>query len=346
MKKKLIICLPVAGIENPYQKLMMEGLNESEQLCAMSGIDDRFFGIIRSAFKYKPEYIHFDWIVSYYYRRWKWLTWLSVPCFFLQIWIVKHLLSIRIVWTLHNISPHDLGSQRLHQLCQKFMARKCDWIRVFGKDTFQKAIQQLNVSEDSIRIIPEGDYTRWYSNTKTRKESRTFLDISEHLKVFLYIGFIRPYKGIAELISVFAQNSDSSNLLIIAGQVKDKAYANELFAKSYPNIRIVPGFIPSGTLQYYFNATDLVVLPFSKIDNSGSVIMSMGFCKPIIAPHSGALIERLEQQSELLFKSPDELSEKINYAHTLSQKTLDNIGMKNREALKKHNWTDFQKSFS
>jgi hypothetical protein len=60
-----VSCLPVAGKENPYQYLMMKGLNESPNLEVKSGIDDKFFGIIRTAVFQKPDYIHFDWETSY-----------------------------------------------------------------------------------------------------------------------------------------------------------------------------------------------------------------------------------------------------------------------------------------
>ena len=48
MSKIIIACLPVSGKENPYQSLMIEGLNVSDKITAFNGIDNRFFGIIRT----------------------------------------------------------------------------------------------------------------------------------------------------------------------------------------------------------------------------------------------------------------------------------------------------------
>ena len=78
MKRKIIACLPVAGNDNPYQKLMIEGLNQSGQLHTFNGVHDKFWGILRTALKHKPDYIHFDWITSYYYRRYTWFTYVSI----------------------------------------------------------------------------------------------------------------------------------------------------------------------------------------------------------------------------------------------------------------------------
>ena len=80
-----IACLPVAGIGNPYQHLMIKGLNESELINAFNGVDDRFLGPIRTWYKYKPKFIHFDWIHRYYIRRTSWMSYFLLPLFILQV---------------------------------------------------------------------------------------------------------------------------------------------------------------------------------------------------------------------------------------------------------------------
>ena len=98
MKKNIkIACLPVAGIGNPYQYLMIKGLNSESNLQAVSGINDRFFGILRTAIQLKPDYIHFDWITSFYYRRSIWMTSLSIPLFMIQLLIVKYVFNVKLV---------------------------------------------------------------------------------------------------------------------------------------------------------------------------------------------------------------------------------------------------------
>ena len=43
------------------------------------------------------------------------------------------------------------------------------------------------------------------------------------------------------------------------------------------NIMLIDRFIEDDELQYFFNAADVITLPFKKIENSGSVILAMGF---------------------------------------------------------------------
>ena len=53
-----VACLPVAGKKNPYQKLMMKGLNNSNNIEAFNGVNNRFYGIFLTWLKFKPNYIH------------------------------------------------------------------------------------------------------------------------------------------------------------------------------------------------------------------------------------------------------------------------------------------------
>ena len=129
-----VSCLPVAGIDNPYQYLMMKGLNEDDHIQAISGLDNRFFGIFLTAIRQRPTYIHFDWLHSYYYRRTLWMSILNMPLFVIQILFVKWIFRTKLVWTLHNIEPHDVKYKWLHQFNRRFFANNVEWIRLFAHE--------------------------------------------------------------------------------------------------------------------------------------------------------------------------------------------------------------------
>jgi glycosyltransferase involved in cell wall biosynthesis len=51
-------------------------------------------------------------------------------------------------------------------------------------------------------------------------------------------------------------------------------------------------FVPDDEIQCYMNAADIVVLPYADLPiNPGSLILAMGFGKPIISPAKGATPE-------------------------------------------------------
>ena len=319
---------------------MIGGLNHRPQVCAFNGIQDRFWGIARTLIKYRPSFLHFDWITSYYYRRWSWLTYVSVVGFCGQI-ILARLMGVKVVWTLHNLQPHDQHGLTIHRYCQRFLARRCEWIRVFSPDTVARAAAELGVSESKFRIVPEGDYVKVYANHVSREEARRRLGLPGSAKGFLNIGLIKPYKGVLGLVQAFRKVHAASAYLLIAGKVMDLEYGAKIRQYLPDHARLIDQFIPDDELQIYFNAADVVVLPFQEIENSGSVIMAMGFAKPIIAPRMGVVEERLRQQAEWLYDLVEELPAKLQYATEVPRGSLEAMGNRNFEALAKYDWNDF-----
>lgn len=344
MKEIKISCLPVAGIkDNPYQLLMIKGLQTDKRLIVKNGIDDRFLGIIKTAIEQNPDYIHFDWETSYYYRRSLWMTLINIPFFILQVYIARYIFHCKLVWTPHNIIPHDSRHLKLHRFCRRFFARNSKWIRLFSDISLDGAAREFKCNPNKFKIIPEGSYVGYYANEMNRIEARRTLNIGNDKLVLLYTGLIKPYKGITDLIKWFKDSFSDKAILIITGKVMNKDYFKTIKALINENIILVDRFIENDELQLYFNAADVVTLPFKKIENSGSLIMAMGFKKPVIAPKMGVLTERLRNQTELLYEESMEESFAILKGMT-STKLLE-IGENNFSELAKYKWCDFAKAF-
>ncbi len=347
MKIKIkVACLPVAGKENPFQYLMMKGLNESQEINAFNGVDNRFFGIIKTVIKYKPNYIHFDWITSYYERKNLWITLILLPFFYFQVLFVRYFTKTKLVWTLHNILPHNVSYAWLHQKVRRFFASQVQWIRVFAESSVERASLELKVTNDKFLVIPEGDYITEYPNTISKADARKKLAIDQTKTVLLSLGYIKPYKGLEKLIRLFSKIENKNIELIIAGQSMDTVYTEGLRRiiklNNEMRIHLVDNFIPVDKLQNFYNAADAVVLPFDKVENSGSAIMAMGFKKVILAPKMGVLEKRLVKQDFLLY---DDLLSGLNSIFAINRVELDKIGKQNYLALQEYKWQDFAVAF-
>lgn len=340
-KKIKIACLPVAGNENPYQQLMIQGLNSHNELEAFNGVNDRFFGIIRTVLKYRPHFIHFDWIESYYTRRYDWLTYLDIPFFLVQVFFIKYILRVKIIWTLHNLYPHLKHQRKLHIRVQRSFAKYINSIRLFSAQTLSAAMNTLQQSEGKFKICSEGSYIGYYSNTVSQEEARKKLKIEVNRKVFLFFGTILPYKGLLELVKEFDL---ANSLLICAGKVMDKEYFNTIKKESGNHIIFFDHFIPRDEVQYFFNAADIVVLPFTEIENSGSLILAMSFGKPVIAPATGLILEKLNGQQHLLYQE-GELKQKLHEADAMSALELHVPGENNFHQALKMDWSLFGNIF-
>lgn len=322
---------------------MINGLKADKRLYVQSGIDDRFFGILRTAIVQRPDYIHFDWETSYYYRRQLWMSLLNLPLFILQILIVKYILGITLVWTPHNIVPHDLKSPGIHKFCRRFFGRNMSWIRLFSEKSIAVAASEFECDPLKFKVVPEGSYVDYYPNRISKEEARSVLNLDFQKKVILFLGFIRPYKGIDTLLKVFKKKTPDNTMLIIAGEVKDPEYFEQLAREQNQNIVFFDRFIHDDELQIFFNAADVVALPFRKVENSGSVILAMGFKKAVIAPKTGSVKERLKLQPELLYQKS--LEESLFEIENFDENRLRQIGINNFHSLKDYTWDDFAKCF-
>ena len=98
------------------------------------------------------------------------------------------------------------------------------------------------------------------------------------------------------------------NQRFVFGKPWDESYAEKLqdLAAGMVGVIIYPQFVENSKLHLYFSAANVVVLPFNKILNSGSLILAMSFGKPVIAPRLGGLWEVVGNGDDLLYNPKDE----------------------------------------
>ena len=317
-------------------------------LVVQNGHSGTLLALLRTVLRQRPTYLHLDWIHSYYLRANPLKTILTLPLFYLEVLLIYHFTATRLVWTLHNIRPHRptrLGE--LSDYTRRFFARHCQFVRVFSSSTAAKAIDYLRLPTDKIRVVPEGSYTSWYAEA-TASDGKAFLGIPDRRRLLLSVGTLHPYKGIDLLIEAYSTLDDPAWGLVIAGAAPDPGYTQQLarlVAASTARDRIIfrPGLIPDEEMPYYFAAAELAVLPFRQIENSGSVILAMGFGLPIITGNVGVPAVRLRHQSALLYD--DTLLDTLQKAMQLPPETLRAIGTVNRTEVERYKWADFAAFF-
>ena len=113
-------------------------------------------------------------------------------------------------------------------------------------------------------------------------------------------------------MEVFTRLPDDDVTLLLAARVYN-AYSAEVVEKvRHADPRVVvhssPHF-PNEELQTYFNAADVVVLPFLNVLTSGSAIAAMSFGRPVIVPAMGCLPELVDDSVGILYdpQQPDGL---------------------------------------
>lgn len=200
--------------------------------------------------------------------------------------------GFRIVWTVHNSLGHDCQYPIVERIFRLLVAHICSDIIVMSEFS-RLEVKRIYKRSKRVHMIPHGNYIDVYPNFISTADSRIKLGLEPHLKVFLFFGAIKPYKGISTLINAFGQVNDSDVRLLIAGSPKaaNLVAEIELAAQNDPRILARLEFIPDEDIQLYMNASDWVVLPFQRILNSGSVLLALSFGRPVIVPRLGSIPE-------------------------------------------------------
>jgi glycosyltransferase involved in cell wall biosynthesis len=341
---KKVLVLPDAGPQNPFQYQMI-GLLESKGYLVTKAANRRFFATTSAFCQHQPDILYYDWIQSFILGKTLLITLIKCICFYLEIHYIVSVKKKPVFHTLHNMQNHAGLWLPVEKSMYTWFLRKCTRIRVYSPSTKDKIVQNFGLPPQKIHIIEDIPFHYYYPNTATKEASRKFLGVSVKQYVYLFLGMIKPYKGIADLISAFLSIKTDNDLLIIAGASDNPGYVKQLrsmFTDQRDNILFINKFIPPEQVQFYFNAANIVVLPFKNIEHSGSLDLAMSFAKPVVTLRTEFTTALLLHQQNLLFSNPHELKEKLLTA----KKTEENIGNINFSIADKSNYKEFLDFFT
>tara|TARA_Y100000766_G_scaffold284807_1_gene304746 strand:+ start:11066 stop:12184 length:1119 start_codon:yes stop_codon:yes gene_type:complete len=252
--------------------------------------------------------------------------------FVTQINAIK-LNGVKIVWTVHNILPHDSKLKEAQIHLRKELIQLADVIHVMNEETKQLSEPFFEIPDEKIMFSPHPSYRGYYPSIATREESRFQLKIPQDSVVYLFFGSIQAYKGLEDLISAFEEleKNNPDIFLLIAGKVVNKSYFSVIKNKIQSNmkIRLIESRIPTEHVQYYFKASDYCICPYRVTLNSGVAHLSHAFDIPVIGPNVGGFKLLLEQGGGFLFDNED-ITDLYN---TLARSVVEKISVKDIQAL-------------
>jgi beta-1,4-mannosyltransferase len=200
----------------------------------------------------------------------------------------------KIVWTVHNITPHDAYHPRLSARFMEWFANRCDGYIFMSEENKAAFLAHYTLTKTPHNaIIPHGHYRTSYSTEVQKESAKKLLGLPADKKVLLCFGMIKPYKNVDRLISVFRQAALDDYILVIAGTADSATLSQQLKTSvedAEDKIKLLLKFIPDEEVATYHSAADIVILPYKAILNSGALLLALSFNRPVIAPHIGAFI--------------------------------------------------------
>ncbi|TQJ29702.1 hypothetical protein [Microbacterium sp. SLBN-146] len=250
-------------VENPYTALVVKNLDPAT-------IRSEYFQWTR-VFWTRFDIVHFHW--PEYMTRHRRKSLAFVKCMLLWAFILRaRLTRSAVVRTVHNVRPHEQGT-RLESIVQAALDRATTlWI----------VLNPTTVTTDAgrTRLIPHGHYRDWYTMPSETAMSGQVLTF----------GMQRSYKGTGALISAFRELDSAEQWLKVCGKPATEQDKRDLehLAAGASTVSIDLRFLDDDELTREIARSEVIVLPYQGIHNSGAALLALSLNRPIVVPRSAS----------------------------------------------------------
>lgn len=339
---------PIENSNNKYINNIKTNL-ESRDITLTGEANGLSIGLMfKTLFNKEVEIFHFNWILNIAQKPGKNVY---IKTFIVVIWLkLLKVFNKKIVWTMHNVLPHDGTHHRLALWFRKQIVKLSDRIIIHSwesKDILEKEYPDLNLE---IMYIPHGNYINSYP--PSTENLRGKYNIDKNTFVYLFTGQISHYKNVNILIEAFKEVELFNSVLLILGWVPNKELKKRLLKEIGTSAKIIfeDMFIPDKDIVKVLNTADILVFPYDKYSflNSGSMYLSFSYKKTVIIPDVGC-VKDIEKDFLFKYNYHDRtghkqiLKKKLNEAYNkLNDREIQNkYGKEAYEyVVENHSWDD------
>lgn len=220
------------------------------------------------------------------------------PGFFAVTWLLRRFTRIRIVYILDNVIPHEkypLGTWLTR------LALRQGHAFIAQSEQVRRDLFEVLPGADPAAVVlsphPVYDFSAPGRPRPDRAAARAQLGLPADARLVLFFGFIKPYKGVVHLIEAAPRlqerYGDGLRILVVGDIYGERQPYFDLVARLGVGgvVQIVDGFVPDETVEAYFCAADLVVLPYVSATQSGIVQIAYNYDKPVVTTNVGGLPE-------------------------------------------------------
>lgn len=225
----------------------------------------------------------------------------------------------KLVWTIHNIKPHNERWLNLHLRLHRWMAKKAHIILVHSASQVQLVAKKYRVKEHKIIVFPHPTFPSEQLEKQLAIDllnSKFELNIDHNSTIIGSFGAISNYKNLLENIHILDELNFNGKYLIF-GYVKkgQKELHAQLIQLSNKHTWLVykPGFVEEIDIPAIMNSIDICLFNFKDISTSGGVELAKSYDKKMILPRKGTLIDLESTQSAHLFSDEEELKSHLKH---------------------------------
>jgi len=214
--------------------------------------------------------------------------------------------GLKTIYTMHDVLPYPEKETVTEYL--KYFYNLSD-AAIVGNENEKINLAKYFSYKNRIDIAQHGVYSLFNTRRVDKKLSKSKLNLEKYTNIILFFGLLRDNKGLDifiksldilnkkgfnfhSLISVSVRTNDVFNKyqkMINKYQLNNKV---TVIAKYYAN---------SEEIEDYFSASDVVVLPYNTVSQSGILNLSFAFEKPMIISDVFAEKDIINNKMGLIF---------------------------------------------
>jgi glycosyltransferase involved in cell wall biosynthesis len=202
-------------------------------------------------------------------------------------WLDRCLLPRRpLVLTAHDLLPREARPGQVG--AQRRLYGAVDAVVVHSEYGRTQLVQTLGLDPRKVHVIPHGAFAHL-----ARVKPQPLHGELERVPgpVVLFLGLLRPYKGVDVLLEAWRDVPPGAELWIAGRPRMDIA---ALRAAAPASVRFISRYVSDAELASFFRRADVVVLPYSRtdrFDQSGVLATALAFAKPTVLSDVGGFGE-------------------------------------------------------
>lgn len=226
-----------------------------------------------------------------------------------ELWLLRRAraLGARIVYTVHNVLPHDDGLGRRARYGRLYQS--VDQLICHDEVSRERLHAEFGIDAARIAVIPHGPLLADRRGVGSA-EARTRLGIEPDACLVVWQGILRPYKGVDVLLEAWTRVAAAAPKarLIVAGTGEAPIVAEYRRTIEQSGIgatvRFEPRFLSIEELEDLHASADILVYPYRAITTSGALLTGIGYGKALVASRLDAFSSLLSDGGNALLAAP------------------------------------------
>jgi glycosyltransferase involved in cell wall biosynthesis len=245
----------------------------------------------------QPDVVHYHWLAAPFDAPTRWEALKGAGRYLVDLYRWRRR-GVAVVWTVHNLDAHE-GRWPGESWYMRRATRLLDgWLTLSSYAEQQALARWPRLASLDHRVVSLGDLSvALPAATHQRHDTRRSLDMQDAAALVAFVGSVRPYKGVADLIDATRALRPDEVHLLIAGEVRDPAV---VVRAGEAGVTLVDRHLSEAEFVAFVEAADLVVLPFRQITHSASLLTVAALGTPVLAPRIGALPEVASSLSSIV----------------------------------------------